>query len=90
MGTGCSMIPVFVDDPNTWTKIQVPQEIVRICENLSQLSNVFDVLKVKNIRNTLDLTMFEKIICSLFLVSEVTSYEEKHAYIPLIIFYYFR
>ena len=31
------MIPVFVDDPNTWTKIQVPQEIVRICEDFTAL-----------------------------------------------------
>ena len=37
METGCSMIPVFVDDPNTWTKIQVPQEIVRICEDFTSL-----------------------------------------------------
>ena len=38
METGCSMIPVFVDDPNTWTKIQVPQEIVRICEDFTALN----------------------------------------------------
>ena len=37
METGCSMIPVFVDDPNTWTTIQVPQEIVRICEDFTSL-----------------------------------------------------
>ena len=40
------MIPVFVDDPNTWTKIQVPQEIVRICED-------FTVLDPYNKENTI-------------------------------------
>jgi len=35
METGCSMIPVFVDDPNTWTKIEVPQEIVRTCKDFT-------------------------------------------------------
>ena len=37
METGGSMIPVFVDDPNTWTTIQVPPEIVRICKNFTLL-----------------------------------------------------
>ena len=37
METGGSMIPVFVDDPNTWTTIQVPPEIVRICEDFTLL-----------------------------------------------------
>jgi len=35
METGGSMIPVFVDDPNTWTTIQVPPEIVRICKDFT-------------------------------------------------------
>jgi hypothetical protein len=42
METGCSMIPVFVDDPNTWTKIQVPQEIVRICKDIALLDHYND------------------------------------------------
>ncbi len=37
METGGSMIPVFVDDPNTWTTIQVPPEIVRTCEDFTSL-----------------------------------------------------
>lgn len=35
MERGGSMIPVFVDDPNTWTKIEVPPEIVRICKDFT-------------------------------------------------------
>lgn len=37
MERGGSIIPVFVDDPNTWTTIQVPQEIVKTCENFTAL-----------------------------------------------------
>ena len=33
------MTSVFVDDPNTWTTIQVPPEIVRICENFTALDS---------------------------------------------------
>ncbi|AGH31734.1 hypothetical protein SWZG_00228 [Synechococcus phage S-SKS1] len=38
METGGSMIPVFVDDPNTWTTIQVPPEIVRICKDFTLIN----------------------------------------------------
>ncbi len=33
------MTSVFVDDPNTWTTIQVPPEIVRICENFTAIDS---------------------------------------------------
>ena len=29
------MIPIIIDDPNTWTKIEVPPEIVRICKDFT-------------------------------------------------------
>jgi len=32
------MIPIIIDDPNTWATIQVPQEIVRACENFTSLN----------------------------------------------------
>jgi len=35
METGYSMIPIIIDDPNTWTKIEVPQEIVRTCKDFT-------------------------------------------------------
>jgi len=38
MERGCSMIPIIIDDPNTWATIQVPQEIVSTCENFTSLN----------------------------------------------------
>ena len=38
METGYSMIPIIIDDPNIWTKIEVPPEIVRICKDFTSLN----------------------------------------------------